>query len=209
MLYIARLYSLTWALLICSACHNNNLVTVKDDQGNVTEKYTVNDESLKDGPYESYINGVLVEKSNYKNGALQGKRVLYHTNGAIEIEEMYEAGVIEGPYRTYFFDGVLAQEANYVNGIMQGLIKSYYENGSLKEEVTMRDNEENGPFREYYENGKLSWEGQYLNGDDEFGLLKNYDKSGTLIKKMMCDSLGVCATIWTLEEGTVTPKKNK
>jgi len=207
MLIKARHYSLLLAILACSACHNSNLVTIKDDAGKVAEKYAINEENLKHGPYESYINGTLIEKANYKNGKLQGARVLYHTNGAVEIEENYENDMIVGPYKTYFHTGVLAQEATYVGGMMQGIIKSYYEGGSIKEEVTMKDNEENGPFKEYHENGKLSWEGQYLNGDNEFGLLKNYDESGALIKKMMCDSLGICSTIWTLEKGEINPKK--
>ena len=89
---------------------------------------------------------------------------------------------------------------------MQGLIKSYYPEGPLKEEVTMVDNEENGPFTEYYKDGTKEWEGTYLNGDNEFGLLKHYNDKGVLIKKMMCDSLAICSTIWTLEGGDVKPK---
>ena len=202
-------YSLLLAILFCYACHNSNLVTIKDDAGKIAEKYAVNEAGTKHGPYESYINGVLVEKSNYQNDKLHGSRILYHTNGAVEIEENYDNDVIVGSYKTYFHTGVLAQEAMYTNGVMQGILKSYYEDGSLKEEVTMVNNEENGPFKEYHENGKIAWEGQFLNGDNEFGLLKNYDESGVLIKKMMCDSLAICTTIWTLEKGNVTTKPYK
>ena len=116
---------------------------------------------------------------------------------------MYDHDMIVGPYKTYFEDGTLSQEATYVNGMMQGDLKTYYKSGKIKEVVTMRDNEENGPFQEYYESGKIKWEGQFLNGDNEFGLLKNYNETGELVKKMMCDSLAVCTTIWTLEKGDI------
>lgn len=72
----------------------------------------------------------------------------------------------------------------------------------------MVNNEENGPFTEYHENGQKAWEGTFLNGDNEYGLLQQYDEAGTLIKKMNCDSLGVCTTIWTLKDGDITPSNN-
>lgn len=189
------------------ACQKADYVIIKDDKGNVSEKYAINADSLKHGEYLAYINGAIVEKAQYLNGKLQGDRVIYHPNGQIEIEERYENNVIIGPYKTYYHTGTLAQEANYVKGMMQGILKTYYKDGSLKEEVTMMDNNENGPFTEYHQNGKVKWKGQFLNGDNEFGLLENYDDTGQLIKKMNCDSLGVCATIWTLEKGDIVPNK--
>jgi len=191
---------------ILSACKESNYVIIKDQEGRVQEKYAVNQDSLKHGDYSSYINGTLVEQAQYVNGKLNGPRKLFHTNGEVEIEENYKNGVIAGLYKSYYYNGVIAQEANYVNGKMEGNLKTYYKEGALKEEVTMVDNNENGPFKEYYESGQLKWEGQFLNGDNEFGLLKNYNDKGELIKKMMCDSLGVCATVWTLEEGDIQPK---
>ena len=68
------------------------------------------------------------------------------------------------------------------------------------EEVLFKDNEENGPFVEYYDNGEIEWKGSYLNGDNEFGILEQYDRTGVLIKKMECDSLGACITVWIKDE---------
>ena len=67
----------------------------------------------------------------------------------------------------------------------------------------MKDNNENGPFKEYYPNGNIHWEGNYLNGDNEFGILNEYNEQGELIKKMDCDSMAVCKTIWTKENGDI------
>ncbi len=200
---------ITLLLLLCCfiACKESNYVITKDDQGRVQEKYKVNKDSLKHGEYTSYINGTLIENSQYVNGVLQGPRKMYHTNGSIEIEENYVDGKLDGTYKAYYYDGVLSQKATYVMGKMQGILETYYKDGQLKEQVTMVANNENGPFKEYYNSGKLKWEGQFLNGDNEFGLLKNYNEAGELIKKMMCDSLGVCNTIWTMEEGDLQPNK--
>jgi len=194
--------------LLALACQQGNIITLKDDQGRITEKYKINADSLKNGLYESFINGVKVEEAHYVNGKLQGTRKIFRTNGSVEIEEQYDNDQITGLYKTYHLNGAVAQEANYVKGMMQGKLKSYYEDGQIKELVTMVDNEENGPFVEYHENGKKAWEGNFLNGDNEYGLLQEYDETGTLIKKKMCDSLAVCTTIWTLEDGDITPAKN-
>lgn len=199
MLYKVLIFSLV--ILGLFACKESNFITNKDEKGRITEKYAVNKDNQKHGAYSSYINGALVSKATYKNDKLHGLRTIYHPNGEIEIEENYENDVLVGAYKSYHNNGQLAQEANYVQGVLQGLLKTYYKDGKIKEEVTMVDNDENGPFKEYHPNGKIMWEGQFLNGDNEFGLLKNYNEAGELIKKMMCDSLGVCATIWTIEEG--------
>jgi len=199
MQYKIILFSLL--LLGFSACKESNFITNKDDDGRITEKFAVNKENQKHGEYTSYINGAIITKAFYKNGKLNGKRTIYHSSGKVEIEESYVNDELHGTYISYHDNGNLAQEANYDNGTMQGILKSYYKDGKLKEEVTMVDNNENGPFKEFYPNGQVKWEGQFLNGDNEFGELKNYNESGDLIKKMMCDSLGVCATTWTIEEG--------
>ncbi len=198
------LTSIILSCLILGSC-KQNLITVKDDQGNITEKYAVNDQNQKHGSYESYINNTLIEKANYQNGKLDGLRQLFHTNGAVEIEEQYQNDLMIGVYKNYDHKGKLILEAPYENGVMEGMLKTYYPDGTLKEEVTMVNNEENGAFTEYHSNGQIKWKGQFLNGDNEFGLLQEFNEAGTLIKKMECDSLAVCKTIWTINKGDINP----
>lgn len=194
-------------LLLCS-CKKSNWVTVKDDQGQLSEKYQVNEAQQKHGIYESYLSGVLLERADYNNGKLNGKREMFYPNGNVEINENYLNDQLTGTYKSYFEDGTLSQEANYLNGMMEGLIKTYYPDGSLKEEVMMIANNENGPFKEYHKNGQVKWEGQYLNGDNEFGELKEYNEAGELIKKMTCDSMARCTTTWTIEKGEIKTDKS-
>lgn len=193
--------------LIFSGCHQTKLVELKDDTGNIIEKYRITKDSVKIGDYYSYFPGGTVrEKAYYENGQLNGERVLYFPSGDIEIQESYNMDIMNGAYKVFYENGNLLQELVYNEGKIQGMLKGYYENGGIKEEVTIVDNEENGPFTEYYENGKIHWEGSYLNGDNEFGLLKEYNIDGVLIKKMNCDSLAICRTIWTLEKGDHVPE---
>ena len=114
---------------------------------------------------------------------------------------------MEGEHFVYYPSGKLMIESNYEGGKMNGLFTKYFESGEVAETVTFVDNNEMGPFTEYHSNGKVQWKGNYLDGDKEFGLLEQFDEHGTLIKKMMCDTLGVCQTIWTPEKGDIVPKQ--
>ena len=72
------------------------------------------------------------------------------------------------------------------------------------ERVTFEGNEENGPFEEYHQNGQIQWKGTYLKGENEYGLLEEFDEIGEPIKRMMCDEMAICKTIWTKENGDIT-----
>ncbi len=162
------------------------------------ERFSINlADSTKLGVYQAfYESGKLYEEAIYRNDTLIGERILYFENGNKKVvEQRNEKGVFDGTYQSFHENGQLEMEGRYVNGMMSGKWKKYYNSGQLEEVVTMRDNYENGPFVEYYENGNLKAEGHYKDGDHEDGLLKLYDTSGELIRKMECDR-GICQTIW-------------
>jgi len=193
-------------ILFIAACSSERFVEVKDDEGNLLEKYQVDKDGTKNGSYESYYSGKLVSKANYKEGIESGKRVIFYENGNPEIEENYRNGALEGDYRVYYKTGELKLVSNYQNNTIQGQVKKYYQSGQLMEDVAFVDNEENGPFVEFWENGNLKWQGSYKDGDNEFGELQKFNEEGILIRKLMCDSLAVCRTFWTLEEGDINDK---
>ena len=198
-----KLHSLILLLAILTiSCSSERFVEVKDDSGNLIEKYQVDKQGTKNGVYEYYVNELLTSKANYKEGILTGKRTIYYENGRPEIEENYLNGQLQGDYKVYYETGELKLIMNYKDNTIQGQMKKYYASGQLMEDVVFEDNEENGPFVEYWENGNLKWEGTFKGGDNEFGELKKYNDEGILIRKLMCDSLAVCRTFWTLEGGT-------
>jgi len=173
-------------------------ITKNYPNGNIMEEYTVNKEQKKNGEYKLYFeNGKVKETATYQNDQLIGVRTMYYENGNIETEENYtEPNVLNGEYKTYYDNGQLKLVKIYKNNAIQGTLKVFYPTGKIKEEVTMVDNNENGPFVEYFENGQVQWKGTYLNGDNEFGLLEEWDSLGNPIKKMKCDSLAICRTFW-------------
>ena len=196
---------ISFLLISCS----DKEVTISYENGKAKEIYYVDDDNKKDGLYKMFReDGTLQEESNYKSDVLHGKRKLYYPNGTqVEIEELYKDGSMEGEHFVYYPSGKLMIETNYSDNKMNGLFTKYFETGEIMETITFKDNHEMGPFEEYYANGKVQWKGTYLNGDKEFGLLQQFDEQGQLIKKMMCDSLGVCQTIWTPEKGDIVPEK--
>lgn len=185
-----------------SSCSKNNMVEIKNETGKVVERYAADKDGVKIGVYESFTDeGLLLERSNYKDGIQNGERTIFYSNGQAEIVENYQAGLLNGPYKVYYETGELKIESNYKNNVLGGVLKKYYKSGQLNEHVTFVENEENGPFKEYWENGQLKWEGTYRNGDNEYGELLKYNEEGTLVRKLMCDSLAVCRTFWTIEKG--------
>lgn len=193
-------------VLLFFSCGKRSIEVVrKNNAGQVIEKFYLDKDSLKFGTYTSFDEaGRIFERSQYKKGQLNGLRTIFFTNGEVEIQENYVNGVIDGVYKSFYDNGNVNLIATYNNGKMEGIVKRYYYSGELMEEVTFIDNEENGPFKEYFKNGQVKWEGQYKDGDNEYGSIKRFDESGTLIKKMECGKYGgeyICQTVWTIEEG--------
>lgn len=181
---------------------------IYDEENKLVAEYFYHGDSVKHGLFKSFDQeGKVFEESSYVEGQLDGIRKIFYPNGNVEIEENYVLGQLQGDYKTFYTGGQQNLIAQFQGGVMQGLSKRFYESGGIMEEVNIENNEENGPFKEYYENGQVKWEGNYLNGNNEFGLLINYNESGDIIKKMQCDSNAVCQTIWTPEEGDIPLKK--
>ena len=184
--------------LVIFACGNGReTIQVRDDGGQVTERYERDKKTLaRDGLYQRYDEaGNLFEEASYVDDTLNGFRRLYYPDGQIQIEEQYAMGEFIGTYRSYHPNGQLDQEGTYIGNEMTGPWKRYYTNGQLMESVEFRNNDENGPFVEYYENGQLKAEGAYANGDNEQGELKLYNEAGELERRMNCEN-GVCRTVW-------------
>ena len=194
-----------WFLFLLSliSCSKRPIIVQEfSDSGLLYKEYEIDQDSLKHGLYLVYHDDgeTLFEKSTYDFDLLHGKRTLFYSNGQIEIEEYYNHGLIIDTLYVYFANGSIQRKVPYEDGTIEGVLTSYYEVGGVKEHVTFSNNAENGPFVEYYKNGQIHWSGKYLNGDNEFGELLEFDSLGTLIKKMQCDSNAICSTTWKVDE---------
>ncbi|GAB2774353.1 hypothetical protein GCM10010465_20790 [Actinomadura fibrosa] len=95
-------------------------------------------ENYKNGVLEGeklvyYDNGTLAERSNYQKGLLHGQRFLYSVKGVVLEDLQYEDGELHGPAKFYNGKGELLSEGNYKRDKHFGIWR-YYENGELKEE---------------------------------------------------------------------------
>lgn len=196
----ATLLGWSLILLIFTACSSDlQLVKVRNQAGVIIKKYKIDLDQKKQGLFVLYDNeGNKIEEANFKDNLLDGERKLFYENGKIETLENYKSGKFDGVYQTFYQNGLLELEGIYKEDTMEGVWKRYYETGELMEMVTYQNNQENGPFKEFYTSGVLKTEGQYLNGDQEHGLLKLYDETGKIEKKMDCAN-GICKTVWTKE----------
>jgi len=135
-----------FALLIISC--TDQPITTHYENGQVYEVYQYKGDSLKHGTYERFSeSGILLEKSIYKDGYVDGLRSIYNTDGNLEITETYADKKLNGTYSTYYPDGTLQLSAEYANDVMQGIVKGYYASGAIKEETRWTQGGNSGETR--------------------------------------------------------------
>ena len=175
------------------------VVEYTDDYG-YTERYQRRiADGVREGRYERIApDGTIREAAFYLADTLHGARILFYPSGDTLSVEHYQRGAFQGPFRQYYENGTLQLAGQYDANEATGKWLQYYADGALMEIVNFEGNVENGPFVEYFPNGNLKAEGRYLDGDNEHGLLKLYNESGALIRKMECER-GVCQTVWSAE----------
>lgn len=202
-----RLFILLLVVLIYSCGEGLIKKEIKNEDGIVVQVLSMDRDSALQGESITYYDDgeAVFEKAHYENGMLNGTREIYYTNGNVEIREKYEDDILIDTLYTFYPSGVVKNKLYYRSGTLTGTALKYYESGSLEEEVTFEDDQENGPFVEYYENGQKKWVGTYLNGSNEYGELIQFDSTGQMIKRMVCDERAICSTVWTLEKGDIVP----
>lgn len=183
-----------------------------DPDGNLLQFTRRDSDGMKEGVFnKTTAKGVKLEEANYKNGQLDGQRILFYPNGDTLIVETYQKDLFDGLYKSFYPNGQLKMVCTYQNNNIEGKWLQYYESGQLKEDLLFEGNAENGPFKEYHPNGQLSVEGSYKEGDNEHGPLKFYDEQGQHYKTMECN-MGICRTVWSQEKNKSnkgTKKKSK
>lgn len=104
-------------------------------------KYYISKENNAITRVEIYANNRKFEESTYKNGLLDGKKIIYHTSGMPFQEIEYKKGKVDGVCKVYNSDDKLVLETNYKNNLKHGLRKYY---GDKRRTETLEGNYENG-----------------------------------------------------------------
>jgi antitoxin component YwqK of YwqJK toxin-antitoxin module len=94
------------------------------------------------GPFaDYYINGKPRGKGFLQNGQLEGRRVMYFTDGKLELVRHYAAGIREGEEREYHPNGQLMQQGMFSKGKKTGLWQFWYSSGKLKLAIQFKQDE--------------------------------------------------------------------
>lgn len=97
----------------------------------------------------------MKSRSSVSNGLLQGLSQGWHTNGLLQVEETYVAGISHGLRSKWHPDGRLQSEAPVVGGRVHGFFQRWDEQGALVEEIEMRDDQPEGISRAYHPDGSV------------------------------------------------------
>jgi len=197
-------------ITILSSCEDKKDKTIVSfyETGEKFEKYQYIADSLKHGVYRMYSQkGLLLESANYVKGKLEGERVIFNKNGTKEISEIYKDDKLNGRYITFHPNGEMNMMGVYSDNVLSGTVSFFDSTGEIKEYVQFLNNFEVIPFQEYHENGKLKWEGmkrvdRYYGTKKDYGILKEYNENGEMIRKISCDEKEICTTIWSLEDSS-------
>ena len=137
---------------------------------------------LPSGVWEEYNNGILISKSTYNKGGLEGLLINYYSNGSIKETGYVKNNKWIGKHIEYYDNGIIREEKNYLDGKLEGNALLYFKNGKIKESKFYKSDKLNKEFLYYYNNGQLWIKSNYLNGKlngDRF----IYYEDGSLEKK--------------------------
>ena len=155
-------------------------------------------QNQKNGAYYLFDeNGGIIEEANYKNEALEGKRVQYKLHGKKgkrkdervykpKMVEHYQNGKLHGVFKNYYGNGELQESSVYQNGIKNGASFWYHDTGELLSEFEYKDGVLTGASKSYYENGQVKSESNYINSKLH-DLYRSYHENGSLEKEGMYD----------------------
>ena len=121
-----------------------------------------------EGDYITYHQNTtfISEKGLIKNGLKEGIWLVYQANSFdIQQESNYSQGKLNGRIIVYNLDGSIYIEGNYTNGIMEGEWKWNYESGSIQSTVNYVNDKKEGTQLFWSESGPKNKEEIYENGE--------------------------------------------
>jgi tetratricopeptide (TPR) repeat protein len=113
---------------------------------------------------EYFDNGKIKGKGDFKNGLLEGQRIMYYENGQIMMVSIYSIGLNNGKSTEFYENGKVKQEGDLKNGLEEGIWNLYYENGTKKTIFTFLNGIQHGDYFDYLSDGKLNVQYYYTNG---------------------------------------------
>ncbi len=118
----------------------------------------------KEGEEIKFSENVIIQKSIYRNGRLNGKSIFYFSDGTIKAEGEYKDNFREKEWVWYYpvSEGKNIKKIveTYSNGKIRE-IKGMYPDGSKERSMVLTNG--NGVFEQYYRNGSIKLKGNVRN----------------------------------------------
>ena len=125
-----------------------------------------------DGEVDIYLNGKVVQKTNAKNGILDGWKINYYPSGNIKTKSFYKKGKLDGIEFAYYDAGKIKSKESFKDGKREGPKITYYKNGQIEQSLFRKNDKDEGTEHAYYENGKVKYKRNWVNdklyGDQYF-----------------------------------------
>jgi antitoxin component YwqK of YwqJK toxin-antitoxin module len=108
--------------------------------------------------------GGKIAEFNYRQGYLEGKATVWHSNGQISTEANFIEGLAEGTWKSYFPNGQMASIRTYQMGALDGSFKEYYSNNQLAVSCNFQNAYLFGAFQKWNNQGGLIMSGSMNQG---------------------------------------------
>ncbi len=139
----------------------------------------------KQGLWKFYTrNKELFLEVSYENDSKNGPSIKYYTQTGQPREELnYYFGVLEGPYKYYYFSGEVKSEGEYKKNKRDGQWIFYHDKtGEKSSEGAYENGKKNGEWIFYNRKGEMTIKGSFIN-DIRDGDWVYYDSSGKEISR--------------------------
>ncbi len=97
-----------------------------------------------------HLNNTPEMTVNYKNGLLDGEKIVHAETGEPISKEFYKDGLLHG-IATYFQNGYRFLEIPYAFGMKEGIERHYIDGDVIAEESEWHDNRKHGPTQIYFD----------------------------------------------------------
>jgi antitoxin component YwqK of YwqJK toxin-antitoxin module len=135
---------------------DNSAYTIFYDQkkNKVSEGKVIN--KLHEGTWTYYheASKIIMTLENYKNGKLEGLKMINFPSGKVAELTNYKNGIKEGAYKKTAENGVLLEDSFYVNGEINGVSTFKGPDGLVVAKGMFKQGKKVGIWL-FYENGKL------------------------------------------------------
>jgi antitoxin component YwqK of YwqJK toxin-antitoxin module len=108
--------------------------------------------------------GFKIQETDYKNGKLHGKKIVWHSNGLRNREIHYKHDEVHGKFIEWYPNGMKATEGNYKNGLHHGKYAGWFKSGIKQWEANYKNGQQHGKYTDWYEDGNIKWQVDYKNG---------------------------------------------